>query len=111
MDHKKGILICGSGFGMSIAANRHKGVHAVTPRTVEEAIISRQHGNVNVLCIGSDFTADVEAVKIVDAFLNTAFLVNEEKYTRRIEAIDYRTFTYLDDERSSKDYKDVVDGG
>ena len=110
MDHKKGILICGSGFGMSIAANRHEGVHAVTPRTVEEAIISRQHGNVNVLCIGSDFTADVEAVKIVDAFLNTAFL-NEEKYTRRIEAIDYRTFTYLDDERSSKDYKDVVDGG
>ena len=110
MDHKKGILICGSGFGMSIAANRHRGVHAVTPRTVEEAIISRQHGNVNVLCIGSDFTADVEAVKIVDAFLNTAFL-NEEKYTRRIEAIDYRTFTYVDDERSSKDYKDVVKVG
>ena len=106
----KGILICGSGFGMSIAANRHKGIHAVVPRTVEEAIISRQHGNVNVLCIGSDFTADVEAVKIVDAFLNTAFL-NEEKYTRRIEAIDYRTFTYVDDERSSKDYKGVVKDG
>ena len=113
MDHKKGILICGSGFGMSIAANRHKGVHAVTPRTVEEAIISRQHGNVNVLCLGADFTTEEDSIKIVDAFLNTAFL-NEEKYTRRIEAIDYRTFTYLDDERSSKDYKDVVneeDGG
>ena len=112
MDHKKGILICGSGFGMSIAANRHKGVHAVTPRTVEEAIISRQHGNVNVLCLGADFTTEEDSIRIVDAFLNTAFLVNEEKYTRRIEAIDYRTFTYLDDERSSnKDYKDVVDGG
>ena len=60
-----------------------------------------------MLCIGSDFTSDVESVRIVDTFLNTAFL-NEEKYTRRIEAIDYRTFTYVDDERSSKDYKDVV---
>ena len=89
MDHKKGILICGSGFGMSITANRHKGVHAVTPRTVEETIISRQHGNVNVLCIGSDFTADVEAVKIVDAFLNTDYEELEtSRYSKRIEMID-----------------------
>ena len=87
MDHKKGILICGSGFGMSIASNRNKGIHAVVPRTVEEAIVSRQHGNVNVLCIGSDFTTEEDSIKIVDAFLNTAFL-NEEKYTRRIEALD-----------------------
>jgi RpiB/LacA/LacB family sugar-phosphate isomerase len=89
MDHKKGILICGSGFGMSIAANRHKGVHAVTPRTVEETIISRQHGDVNVLCIGSDFTADVEAVKIVDAFLNTDYEELEtSRYSKRIKMID-----------------------
>ena len=89
MDHKKGILICGSGFGMSITANRHKGVHAVTPRTVEETIISRQHGNVNVLCIGSDFTADVEAVKIVDAFLNTDYEELEtSRYSQRIKMID-----------------------
>ena len=89
MDHKKGILICGSGFGMSITANRHKGVHAVTPRTVEETIISRQHGNVNVLCIGSDFTADVEAVKIVDAFLNTDYEELEtSRYSKRIKMID-----------------------
>ena len=89
MDHKKGILICGSGFGMSITANRHKGVHAVTPRTVEETIISRQHGNVNVLCIGSDFTGDVEAVKIVDAFLNTDYEELEtSRYSKRIEMID-----------------------
>ena len=89
MDHKKGILICGSGFGMSIAANRHKGVHAVVPRTVEEAIISRQHGNVNVLCIGSDFTADVEAVKIVDAFLNTDYEeLDTSRYSKRIRMID-----------------------
>ena len=89
MDHKKGILICGSGFGMSITANRHKGVHAVTPRTVEETIISRQHGNVNVLCIGTDFTTDVQAVKIVDTFLNTGYEeLDTSRYSKRIKMID-----------------------
>ena len=108
MNSKKGILICGSGFGMCIAANRHKGIHAVTPRTVTEVVVSRQHGNVNVLCLGADFTSDVESIKIVDTFLNTDFL-GEDRYKRRIEAIDYRTFTYHNDDQSSKDYKDVID--
>ena len=69
----KGILICGSGFGMSITANRMKGIHAVVPRSVEECKTARQHGNVNVLCIGSDFTTKEDGVKIVDAFLNTDY--------------------------------------
>ena len=85
---KKGILICGSGFGMSITANRHKGIHAVVPRTVKECETARQHGNVNVLCIGTDFTTEVEGVKIVDTFLNTAFIDNEERFIRRIKMID-----------------------
>ena len=89
MDHKKGILICGSGFGMSITANRNKGVHAVVPRSVEECTIARQHGNVNVLCLGADFTADVEAIRIVDAFLNTDSLaVEDSRYYERIKMID-----------------------
>ena len=90
MDHKKGILICGSGFGMSITANRNKGVHAVTPRTVKECETARQHGNVNVLCIGTDFTSDVEAVRIVDTFLNTDSLAADEssRYYERIKMID-----------------------
>ena len=90
MDHKKGILICGSGFGMSITANRNKGVHAVVPRSVEECTIARQHGNVNVLCIGTDFTSDVEAVRIVDTFLNTDSLAADEssRYYERIKMID-----------------------
>ena len=87
---KKGILICGSGFGMSITANRNKGVHAVVPRSVEECTIARQHGNVNVLCIGTDFTSDVEAVRIVDTFLNTDSLAADEssRYYERIKMID-----------------------
>ena len=87
---KKGILICGSGFGMSITANRNKGIHAVVPRSVEECRTARQHGNVNVLCIGADFTSDVEAVRIVDTFLNTDSLAADEssRYYERIKMID-----------------------
>ena len=88
LDGKKGILVCGSGFGMSITANRHKGVHAVVPRSVKECEVARQHGDVNVLCIGSDFTGDVETIRIIDAFLNTAFIDNEERFIRRIKMID-----------------------
>ena len=89
VNSNKGILICGSGFGMSITANRMKGIHAVTPRTVEECRTAREHGNVNVLCIGSDFTSDVEAVKIVDTFLNTGYEELEtSRYSQRIKMID-----------------------
>ena len=85
----KGILICGSGFGMSITANRNKGIHAVVPRTVKECETARQHGNVNVLCIGSDFTSDVEAVRIVDTFLNTDYEeLDTSRYSQRIKMID-----------------------
>ena len=85
----KGILICGSGFGMSITANRMKGIHAVVPRNIEECKKARQHGNVNVLCIGTDFTSDVESVKIVDTFLNTdSFAVEDSRYGQRIRMID-----------------------
>ena len=85
----KGILICGSGFGMSMTANRHKGVHAVVPRSVEECKTAREHGDVNVLCIGTDFTSDVESVKIVDTFLNTDYEeLDTSRYSKRIKMID-----------------------
>ena len=85
----KGILICGSGFGMSITANRMKGIHAVVPRSIEECKTAREHGDVNVLCIGTDFTSDVESVKIVDTFLNTdSFAVEDSRYGQRIRMID-----------------------
>ena len=72
---------------MSISANRKMGVHAVTCRTVDEVKAARQHGNVNVLCIGSDFTSDVETIRIIDVFLNTKFS-GEERFVRRIKMID-----------------------
>ena len=87
---KKGILICGSGFGMCITANRTKGIHAVVPRTIEECRMARLHGNVNVLCIGADFTSDEDGIKIIDAFLNTGYeeTVETSRYSKRIKMID-----------------------
>ena len=75
---------------MSITANRHKGIHAVVPRSIEECRTAREHGDVNVLCIGADFTSDVEAVKIVDTFLNTDSLAVDKtsRYYERIKMID-----------------------
>jgi glycine hydroxymethyltransferase len=68
-----GILACTTGVGMSIAANRHRHVNAVNVRSVEEAIVSRQHNNANVLCLSGKFTAAATATAMVDAFLTTAF--------------------------------------
>ena len=86
---RRGILVCGSGFGMSISANRHKGIHAVVCRNTKDTEAARQHGDVNVLCIGSDFTSDVESVNIVDTFLNTGYEELEtSRYSQRIKMID-----------------------
>ena len=68
-----GILICGSGFGVSIAANRFDGIRAVVCRTVQEAIMARKHNNANVLCLGSDYTMQLPAFDIIKAFVETDF--------------------------------------
>ena len=68
-----GILICGSGYGVSIAANRFKDVRAVVCRTTKEAEMARRHNNANVLCLGADFTTTSQAKKIVKTFFTTKF--------------------------------------
>jgi glycine hydroxymethyltransferase len=68
-----GILVCTSGIGICIAANRHAGIQAATIREPEEATLSRQHNNANVLCLGGSKTSVEEAIKIADAFLATPF--------------------------------------
>ena len=69
----RGILICGSGFGVAIAANRYPHIRAVTVRTPKEAEMARLHNDANVLCLGADFTTKKDAFKIVDKFLTTKF--------------------------------------
>ena len=69
----RGVLICGSGIGMSIAANRHKGIRAALCRSVADAELSRQHNNANVLCLGERSTSAEDAKEILKRFLATPF--------------------------------------
>lgn len=82
--HAKGILICRSGGGMAIAANRYKGIRAVDCMHVEAAIHARTNNDANILTLASEWMSETDAVKIVDAFLHTAFQ-KEERFVRRIE--------------------------
>ncbi|MFD0895536.1 ribose 5-phosphate isomerase B [Luteolibacter ambystomatis] len=68
-----GVLCCTSGIGVSIAANRHRHVRAAVVRTVEEATVTREHNDANVLCLGGKETDAATGAAIVDAFLSTAF--------------------------------------
>lgn len=80
-----GILICGSGFGVCMAANRFPFMRAITARGPKEAEMSRKHNNANVLCLGADFTSVAKAKSIVDAFLTTEF--EGGRHQRRINKL------------------------
>ena len=85
-EETKGVLICGTGVGMSIAANKVKGIRASNVTNVKTAIQSVEHNDVNVLCLGSE-NLDIEAAKeITESFLNSSFL-NEERYINRINKL------------------------
>ena len=68
-----GILICGTGIGMSMAANRNPKIRAGLCKDVETAQLTRQHNNANVLCLGARVTDINDIESIVDAFLDTEF--------------------------------------
>ncbi len=68
-----GILICGTGIGMSITANKIKGIRAALVHDENTAKLSRQHNDANVLCLGGRILTEEEAQKIVDVWLNTSF--------------------------------------
>ena len=68
-----GILICGSANGVAITANKHAGIRAAICWGEELASLARQHNNANVICIPARFVDEATAIKMVDAFMNTAF--------------------------------------
>lgn len=70
-DAEFGVIICGSGVGVSIVANKVDGVRAVNAHTVEEIQLSRRHNHVNVVTLGGRFIATPEAIEIVNTFLAT----------------------------------------
>lgn len=68
-----GIAICGSGIGISIAANRHPGIRAALVSSAEAATLARQHNDANVLCLGARLIGEAEAKACVTQFLTRAF--------------------------------------
>lgn len=82
-EFERGILVCGSGVGMSIAANRHKGVRAVVCSDVYTAKMSRAHNDANVLCLGERVVGLGLAEEIVTTWLGQAADPNERHQRRR----------------------------
>ena len=72
-DTNMGILVCGSGMGMSMAANRHKKIRAAVCYSVKNTKLSRLHNNANIITLGSRLTKKNIAFKCIDAFINTKF--------------------------------------
>ncbi|MBZ5587597.1 MAG: ribose 5-phosphate isomerase B [Acidobacteriia bacterium] len=81
-----GVLICGTGIGMAMAANRHPGVRAALCHDAFTAEYARRHNNANVLCIGGRTTGPGVAVQILDIFLATPF--EGGRHERRVEKIE-----------------------
>lgn len=81
----RGILICGTGFGMCIAANKVHGVRAVTCRDTIEAEMSRRHNDANVLCMSADFLGAELIDRMVTIWLETQFEAG--RHLRRVEKI------------------------
>ena len=85
-ENNLGILICGTGIGMAIAANKMKGIKCAKLSTEEEAALAKLHNNANVMSLAGTTDKNL-AIKIVNKFINTNFS-NEERHVRRNNEID-----------------------
>jgi ribose 5-phosphate isomerase B len=83
---ERGVFVCGSGIGISIAANRHKGIRAVDAVTTEMAKLAREHNDANVLALGERLITWEEAEKIIDTFFSTGF--EGGRHEERVKKID-----------------------
>jgi ribose 5-phosphate isomerase B len=81
----RGILICSTGIGMSIAANKVRGVRAALADSVRLARLSREHNDANVLCLGADFVSAAETRRIVSVWLRTEFAGG--RHARRVRKL------------------------
>lgn len=81
-----GIVVCTTGIGISIAANKVPGIRCALCRDLLSAQLTRRHNNANMLALAGGFTGSFEAEQLVDAFLNTAF--EGGRHERRVEKIE-----------------------
>lgn len=79
-----GIAICGTGVGISISCNKHKGIRACCCSEASSARLSREHNNANVICFGARIISNELAYDIVDTFLTTEFS-NGERHCKRVD--------------------------
>jgi ribose 5-phosphate isomerase B len=86
---ERGVLICGTGLGMSYTANRYKGIRAALCTSVEMAEMARAHNDANVLVMGARIIDNSRANDILHAWMKTPF--DGERHVRRIRKIDDRT--------------------
>ena len=86
-EYDKGIVICTTGIGISITANKIKGIRCALCSDTVSARLTREHNNANVLAIGAGIVGPNLALGIVDTFLHTEF-TGEEKHCRRVAAIE-----------------------
>jgi len=80
-----GILVCGSGMGMSMAANRHKKIRAAVCYSAKNTKLSRLHNNANIITLGSRLTKKNTAFKCIDIFVNTKF--EGGRHSKRVRKI------------------------
>ena len=80
-----GILVCYTGIGMSMAANKARGIRAALVGKVEDAVLTREHNNANVLCLSAKNTSVEDAFEIIKAFLSTDFAGG--RHERRVEKV------------------------
>lgn len=83
-----GIIICGSGNGANMTANKHKGVRSALCWTKEIVTLAREHNNANILSIPARYTSLPQAIEMVKTFLNTEF--EGGRHERRVEKIDIK---------------------
>ena len=82
----RGIIICGSGFGVAITANKTKNIRATVLYSPAQAYIARQHNDINVACLSTMFQKQKDHTKIIDTFLNTRFAGG--RHLRRLKKIE-----------------------
>ncbi len=80
-----GILICGSGNGINMTANKHQGIRSALCWKKEIAELARQHNNANIIALPARFISEQEAIEMVDVFLNTPF--EDGRHKRRVNKI------------------------
>lgn len=84
---ERGIMVCGTGVGASIAANKMKGIRAAVCHDVHSAHQSVEHDDVNVMCIGAQIVGPWLAADLISSYLSARFAVEDEDFRRRVEKL------------------------